>query len=300
MKRTDYVFGALFAAAGALCWSLGGALVRLTHGIDPWQIIFYRSITVLLCMGLWLGVQYGRRLPAVMAHAGVNGVISGIAIGIAGLTFIFSLFYTTVAQAIFMTGFAPFFSAVIAWLLLREAIPGITWLAMTIAIAGLAVMLIGGGADGSVPGTVLAIYSAFCFSCYAVLLRWGKASDMNVALIWNALFLILVSAAVLGIATPLRPGSGLAAFAVGWSNLVWIIIMGAVQLSLGLALFTMGSKSVPAAQLSLLALVEPSFAPVWVFMVSREQPPVWTFIGGGIIMTAVGLQAIFASRSRLS
>ena len=44
----------MLAAIGALCWSFGGALVRLTDGLDAWQIIFYRSTTLLVCMMGWL------------------------------------------------------------------------------------------------------------------------------------------------------------------------------------------------------------------------------------------------------
>jgi hypothetical protein len=50
-RQLSYGAGVAFVAAGASCWSLGGALVRLTEGIDVWQIIFYRSVTVLICMG---------------------------------------------------------------------------------------------------------------------------------------------------------------------------------------------------------------------------------------------------------
>ena len=59
--RFSYAAGVVFTAAGATCWSLGGALVRATQDVDVWQIIFYRSVTVLLCMGLWLGFRFGRR-----------------------------------------------------------------------------------------------------------------------------------------------------------------------------------------------------------------------------------------------
>ena len=71
--------------------------------------------------------------------------------------------------------------------------------------------------------------------------------------------------------------------------------MGAVQLTLGLVLFTMGSRSVPAAQLSLIALVEPILSPLWAWFVSRELPPVWTFIGGAVIVGAIVIQALFSA-----
>jgi drug/metabolite transporter (DMT)-like permease len=113
--------------------------------------------------------------------------------------------------------------------------------------------------------------------------------------IWNALFLLLISGIVLSLPLELREGSGLQAFAIGWWNVFACFLMGAVQLSLGLFLFTVGSRSVPAAQLSLIALVEPTLSPLWAWLVSRELPPVWTFLGGAVIVCAIVIQALFSA-----
>jgi drug/metabolite transporter (DMT)-like permease len=230
-----------------------------------------------------------------MAEAGVNAVIAGIAVGTAGLTFVASLFYTTVAEAIFMVGVGPFLSALLGYWILRERIPPVTWIAMTVALAGMAVIFYGNRGGGAVTGTLLALYSAFCFSCYAVLLRWGQRTEMSVALIWNAIYLILVSGLVLLLPTGLSAASGLSAFAIGWWNAGAVFLMGAVQLTLGLMLFTIGSRSVPAAQLTLIALVEPVLSPLWAWFVSSELPPVWTFIGGAVIVGAIAIQALFSA-----
>jgi drug/metabolite transporter (DMT)-like permease len=278
---------------------MGGALVRLTRDIDSWQIIFYRSLTVLACMGLLLMVTHGRRTFMAVKAAGTNAVIAGIAVAIAGLTFIMSLFYTTVAQAIFMVGIAPFMSAILGLWILRERIPQTTWIAMIIALAGMGVILTGNGAgDGSIIGTMLAVYSAFAFSCYAVLLRWGQRTDMSIALVWNALFLIMFALLMLLVPTGIRTNTGFGELNIGLNNLMICIIMGAIQLTLGLMLFTWGSRSVPAAQLSLIALVEPVLSPLWAWLAAKELPPVLTFVGGAIILAAIVFQTLANSRQK--
>lgn len=294
-RPLSYAAGVAFVAAGATCWSLGGALVRLTDGIDAWQIIFYRSLTVLVLMGLWLAWRFGGSLPQRMISAGMNAAIAGVAVGTAGLAFVAALFYTTVAEAIFMVGITPFLSAMLGLWILRERIPPITWVAMTIALTGMGVIFSGHGGGGAVTGTILALFSAFCFSCYAVLLRWGQKTEMSVALIWNALYLIVVCGAVILLPTGLRDTVGFDSFAIGWRNYASIFVMGAVQLTLGLILFTIGSRSVPAAQLSLIALVEPTLSPLWAWMVNRELPPIWTFAGGAVILGAIVIQALFSA-----
>jgi len=293
--RITYGSGVALAAAGALCWSFGGALVRITEGIDAWQIIFYRSATLFICMMGWLIIQHGRHLVLAFREAGVNAMVAGLAVGTAGITFIASLFHTTVAQSIFMTGLTPFMSALLGLWILRERVAPITWIAMAIALFGMLIILSAGGGQGSMLGTVLAIYSAFCFSCYAVLLRWGQNTEMTVALVWNALFLIAVSSFVLLVPTGLREMTP-APFAIGWGNFAACMALGSVQVTLGLALFTFGSRAVPAAQLSLIALIEPTFSPLWAWLVAGEVPPVITFIGGAVILAAIAFQAVMRVR----
>ncbi len=294
-RTFSYATGVALTAVSAVCWSMNGALVRLTEGIDAWQIVFYRSLALLACMSLWLAYRYGGGLASRIVHAGPNAVIAGVAIAAAGLSFMLSLFYTTVAQAIFMVGVSPFLSAILGLWILRERIPGVTWFAMLVALLGMAVIFHGNSGGGSLIGTMLAIYSAFCFSVYAVLLRWGQDTEMSAAIIWNALLLIAVSALVLSFPTPFRDGHGLGEFLIGWQNLLVVSTMGMVPLSLGLILFTMGSRSVPAAQLSLITLIEPTLSPLWAWLAVGELPPLWTFAGGAVILVAIVIQALFSA-----
>ena len=56
---------------------------------------------------------------------------------------------------------------------------------------------------------------------------------------------------------------------------------------MGLLLFTIGSKTLPAAKLTLLALSEVFFAPLWVWLFLDETIPLQTLIGGSVILLAI-------------
>jgi drug/metabolite transporter (DMT)-like permease len=288
--------GILLVLGGVTCWSLGGMLVRLTDGIDAWQIILYRSLVLLIVMGLWIVRVYGPRSFAAVREAGWVAVAAGIAVGLASLCFVTALFYTTVAQTLFMAGIAPFSAALLGWWLLGERVHAATWTAMAVALVGLAIMLGGGPGGGHMFGSALALVSAFCFSCYSVLLRWGQNCDMTVAQIWNASFLIVFSLAVIFLPIPLRDGDGAEALLIGWYNVPLVFLMGTLQLSLGMILFTRGSRTVPAVQLSLLALVEPALAPTWAWLAVGEVPALSTVIGGMVLISAVAIQVLLTAR----
>ena len=286
----SYGAGVTLGLMAATCWSLGGMFVRLTENIDAYQIVLYRSLTLVTLMGLFLLVRHKGQAIAAVRQAGLVGFAAGISIGISGVCFVASLFFITVGQSVFMSGIAPFCAALLGWWFLGERVKPMGFLAMIVALMGLGIMVFGSTGEGNFTGTMLALASALFFSGFSVLLRFGKASDMTVAVFWNGVFATVLGLVALLLPTPLREEFGVDALMIGWSNLALVIILGMVQLTLGLVLFTLASRSVPAAQLALLALLEPILAAFWAYLAVGEVPTLATVIGGLIILGAIVIQ----------
>jgi drug/metabolite transporter (DMT)-like permease len=70
------------------------------------------------------------------------------------------------------------------------------------------------------------------------------------------------------------------------------LAMGAVQLSLGLVLYTRASRDLPAAELQLVATAELVLAPLWVWIGMGETPNAATLVGGALIILAILAQAL--------
>jgi len=70
------------------------------------------------------------------------------------------------------------------------------------------------------------------------------------------------------------------------------LYLGVFQVGLGFTLVVLGSRHVPAAQVGLLALVEPILAPIWVWMGVGEVPGLATIVGGTIIFFAIATDGI--------
>ena len=62
-------------------------------------------------------------------------------------------------------------------------------------------------------------------------------------------------------------------------------------------LYTKGSQAVPAAQATLLSLVEVLLAPMWAWVFLRETLSSNTALGGAILLAAVALNAAFGLRA---
>ena len=56
---------------------------------------------------------------------------------------------------------------------------------------------------------------------------------------------------------------------------------------MGFTLMVLGTRFVAAAQVGLLALVEPVLAPLWVWLGFGETPTAATLLGGAIIFSAI-------------
>lgn len=291
---TDPGYGrgvALVMLAG-VCWSLGGLLVRLVEHAGEWQILLYRSATLVLLLLSVLGWRYRGGLADAFLRAGSASVIGAACIAISFASFIFALTHSSVATAVLLLSTAPFLSAAFARVVLGERVRRGTWIAMTVALAGVAVMVARGQEIGSLAGVLAALLAACGFSGFTVAQRFGKANDMMPTVCLAGAMGVLLACGVLAM------GGGAGGFGVSPRDLLVCATMGVVQVGLGLMLYTVGSRHVPAAQLALLSLTEVVLAPLWVWLALDEVPDGGMLAGGGIVFAAVVGQALGSLRRR--
>ena len=93
-----------------------------------------------------------------------------------------------------------------------------------------------------------------------------------------ALSNLLGAVLCLSLATPLAATS---------TEFGYLALFGFFQMTLGLTLFVLGARLIPAAHTALIGALETPLAPLWVWLAFRELPPGNVFIGGGIVMVAV-------------
>jgi drug/metabolite transporter (DMT)-like permease len=163
-----------------------------------------------------------------------------------------------------------------------------TWAAMGVALAGIYVMVSSDLTGGAMAGNVAALLSAFGFAVFTVTLRWRRLDDTLPSVLLGGVFSILVGAVV---AQAL--GQSLA---VPLADAVWAMLMGAVTLTGGMVLYTLGSRVVPAAELALLSNIEVMLAPLWVWWFLNETASPATFVGGAILLVAVMINGVSGAR----
>jgi drug/metabolite transporter (DMT)-like permease len=289
-----YGTGVVLVIAAATLWSLMGLTIRQIEVAGTWSILFWRSLgvlPVLLALVWWRaqgegGPSFGARLTAI----GWPGIIGAAGLVLAFAGAIFAIQATTVANAVFLFSASPFLAAVLGWLLLKEPVRPATWAAIVLAGIGMFIMVREGLAAGALLGNAAALLSALGFAVFTLALRWGKLADMMPAVILGAVFSMLTAAIVL-----MATGAPLI---VPMRDIAISMAMGAVILAIGMALYTAGSRVIPAAELTLLSMVEVMLAPLWVFALLGETASPGTFLGGAILLGAVAFNALSGARRK--
>lgn len=282
-----YGTGAALVMAAGVAWSVQGVLIAQIGEATSWVVLFWRSIGMMPVLLAWIGPRQAVAAIRAMGWAGVAGG--------AGLVFAFggaitALQSTTVANAVLLFSASPFLAAVFGRIVLGERVGALTWGAIALAVAGILIMVGGIGqiGGGTAFGTFAALVSAAGFAAFTVALRWGHVGSTLPAVLLGAVF----SVGAGGLAA-LASGQGLAA---PRADIAIAMGMGAVTLVGGMVLYTLGSRVIPAAQATLLSLVEVLLAPFWAWLFLGETLSANTALGGSVLLAAVALNAALGLR----
>lgn len=283
-----YGTGAALVVLAGLLWSFNGLAIRGIEEAGTWAILFWRSVGLVPVLFAFIAWRSGGHPLRALARAGMAGAIGGLGLVVAFAGAIFAIQSTTVANAVFLFAASPVLTAGLGWLLLGERVRPATWAAIALAGSGMFLMVRDGLAGGALAGNIAALLSACGFAAFTIMLRRGRLADMMPAVLLGGLFSILAAAVVLRIeGAPLL---------VPPRDIAIALAMGAGLIGLGMALYTLGSRVVPAAELTLLSMVEVLFAPVWVFLVLGETASGATLLGGAVVLSAVAGNALTGMR----
>jgi len=266
-----------------LLWSFGPLIVRYMNdpNLVPWQYLFTRGLTIFCILNIYLFFDEGKNFYKNYLKIGFSGVIGGIGLGVAMITFIWSITNTSAAITLLCLAAMPFITALLGFLFLRETISANVWLSIVIAAIGIVIMASGKTNEESLFGLIFGLISATGFSVFSVSLRWRKDTPKFTTVAVAGLFCAIVSTLVM-----INSGAN---FLSSSYNQGLFSIHGTI-VCLGMILYAIASKNIPAAELTLLSLTEIIGGIFWVwlpFLGINEVPTNSTIIGGFLIFMSI-------------
>lgn len=275
-------------------WSFGALLVRYMEAAQSyqWQYLFFRGMTVTIVLLIYIMTREGIAVVDNFRRTGLAELLGSCGLVAAFSGYILSITVTTVANTLFMLAAAPFIAAFLGIVLLQEKVRYITWVAMIIAFFGILIMVLEGLEAGNFFGNLMALVSALGFAVFSVSLRFRKETPKFTTVALAGILCALVALLIIffdndTLAMPLRN--------------VYLSILHGIIVGFGLILFSLGSKFLPAAQLTLLSMVEVVGGVLWVYIPIfgiHEVPSVLTVTGGVIVLSAIVLDGASARQQR--
>jgi len=266
-----------------LLWSFGPLLVRYMNDphLVPWQYIFGRGLTIFLILNLYLYFEEGINFYKNYQKIGISGVIGGSGLGIAMISFIYSITNTSAAITLLCLAAMPFFTALLAFLFLKEKISLNVWISILIATIGIVIMAMGNTEKKSLVGFVFGISSSIGFSIFSVTLRWRKETPKFTTVAFAGFFCFIFASIVI-------LTNDLVFFSSSYNSSMFSL--HGILVCLGLILYSIGSKAIPAAELTLLSLTEVIGGIFWVWLPLfgiNEIPSTNTIVGGFFLFVSI-------------
>ncbi|MFF9002907.1 DMT family transporter [Streptomyces achromogenes] len=288
------ITGAAWGTAGA-----AGSLVYRTSDLGPFALSFWRCALglALLLAGRPLRPRTGRTTPARPVRRAVTRVLAtGVALAVFQTAYFAAVASTGLAVATVVTlGAGPVLIALGARLLLGERLGAGGAAAVAGALAGLAVLTLGGSAATVRPaGVLLAVVSAAGYGAMTLLTRWwgrdggGDTGGTTVGAFAVTSLCLLPFAAHEGLlphtAHPVR-------------LLCLLLYIAAVPTALAYAFYFAGAAVVRSATVSVIMLLEPVTAAVLAVLLLGERLTAATAAGTLLMLGAVAGLAVSEARA---
>jgi drug/metabolite transporter (DMT)-like permease len=270
----------LLLIATALCWSLGGLLIKSVDW-PPLAVAGGRGLIAALFL---LATNRGLRF-----HFSRVQVLGALGYAACTVTFCAATKLTTAANAILLQYTAPVWVALFGAWFLGERTTRADWFTIAAVLAGMALFFADNLELANLLGNTLAVLSGLSFAGMTIALRRQKDTSASESIILGNLLAFAIGLPWIVGAPALTPG--------GWLALG---LLGTVQLGVAYWLYARAIKHVTALEAVLIPVIEPILNPLWVLLATGEKPSRLALVGGMIVLTAITLRAVASVRAKRS
>jgi len=289
-ERQNRVLGVPLVLLAGMFWSTSGIIYRLIEEATAWQVLFYRSLALFSLMIFCLAVKFRLNFFKNIANSIRLHLIGGFCLGIAFTGYIHALEYTSVANAMLILAIAPFITALLGIVILREKLFGYMWFCMIFTALGLSIMVGEEISFGRGLGELSALIAVLGFSGMTISIRANKKNDLLPTILFASFFAAVISALMIFFKGDL--------FVLENKDFFYSCGMGIFQIGFGSILYTAGARHLIAVELTLLSLTEVILGPILVWIFLDESPSIMGLVGGILILSSIVAMALLGFKKK--
>lgn len=284
-SQDRYVFGLILVLLATLFWSMGGLFTRLVS-VDAWTILYWRGTFGALGLALGLLLQNPGKAIDDFEALGVVGWLWALVSALGMVCFVTSVMLTSVAHNAIIWAAMPLATVFIELVVFGRRPSLLTIVAGLAALGGITLMVGFTPGEGDLLGDVIACGMTLSGATMIIMSRRYPGIPMRNASLIAALLSAVMS---LPFATPASASA---------TDLMWLAVFGTTQGAIGMALFAIGARHIPASNTALIGTLDGPLAPFWIWLVLAQVPHVYTILGGSIVILAVVIHILIDSRAQ--
>src|SRR5690349_9049712 len=183
--------GRIYVGLAAIAWSTAGLFQRELSVGTATQVAG-RALFAAGGLAVYIAVSERGRVREAFRAIGRGGIAVVVLLATSSASFLVALNHASVANVLFMQALAPILAAALGTVIGDPVRPR-TWLAMAIAVAGVAVM-VGGPGSPSILGLALSLLMTISFAATLVITRHRRDVSMAPATCLSQLLVVAVAA----------------------------------------------------------------------------------------------------------
>lgn len=270
--------GALYIALSAVCFALGGILIK----INTWSGVTINGARCFFT--LWVMVVYMKYLHRKLV-CNLGTWICAIANFSMGLTFVVANKMTSAANAIVLQFTMPVFIILFLWFFFKQKPDKLSIGCCLASFVGIAFFFFDSLTPAGMTGNLLAILSGALYGVVFISKKI-KGCDFESAIFWSCILSV-------GMSLP----SILGEVSFQPVNILSVMALGIFQLGVSYILLSKGLETVAPVGASLLSMIEPILNPILVAIFYGEMIGRFAFVGAVIVLASALTYNIIAAKT---
>ncbi len=280
----------LVLVVGVISFSASPILIRLAGDeaggltIAVWRTVIAASL--LAPLAAW---RARNEIRALTRRDKRFIALAGVFLGVHFITWIESLYHTSVASATVIVSASPVVLAILGYLLLREKLPWYANVAIGISFVGAAMIGVGDRTDAAFPnanfGNLLSAFSCLMVAAYLLIGRIVRRGTSWLAYVFPLYAVVAMTTLVVGLLRNVT----LLGLSPTFYLLCALMAIGPQILGHGSLNYAVGY--LPTAIVGLTTLTEPVVASTIAFFLFGEAPTALS--AGGMVIILLGVSAVF-------